>query len=314
MANKPKHLKPANDVPVVDLLLKCGAENTQHKLDALQIKYDASVPAHEAVGMLKRGHISRAFDNLVDVYTLYQIKKNKDYLIVGNWAFFCKKAGYAVRTVDDWLADIGILPEIFSAAIAESFGVTFQQIRLLGRGISAGSAEIKDGQLFVLGEPCTPENAQFKIDKLEKALQASKNELKVAQGHNRDKDALLAKKNEQIARYTGEANSKNLSPEEDAVLNFLAKQKRRFDDLAKPLEPGEFKALLSYGKRDENGARLPSDVTPRMRTAYIGFWESLRKQCNAAAVEADDMYGTGLDDKDKKPEWMTEGWKQRDKV
>jgi hypothetical protein len=68
------------------------------------------------------------------------------------------------------------------------------------------------------------------------------------------------------------------------------------------VEPGNCDALSSYGKRDDNDVPLPSSVTLRMRTAYVGFWNYLASLSADALETAYNIYGENV--VDPRGTWM----------
>lgn len=246
------------------------------------------------MGAIKAFDANIAQNEFLKIMALYRIKQAKDYKAGGlTWAEFCDAVGVPVRTIDLMITEAKPLLESFSANAAELCGMPLNKIRMLGKAVSANSAEIKDNCLIYGDEsiPLTPEyrddiqalierigeEAREKVEEAEATLSAKDKVLK-------SKEDLLNKQERELKKYEKDALKKGLTPQEDAYLQQMDALRITFDGYMLQLEP-DYQADLAA----QDGG------TPRMQAAYLSTLGYLHQQLSIAHQRAQDLFGTDED-------------------
>jgi hypothetical protein len=299
MANKPKAEKITDaEVAASKQIYTIARQEADLEIARLKTELAAEKEESRYEGILAKIDYDRVHNEFLKLAILYQVKQNKDYKKGGRtWDEFCEAHGYPRRTADQLLSEIKPLFHEFSAGSAGFFGllgVTFNKIRLLGKAVSGGSAEIKDGVLIYEDQqiPLSPEfkdDIEAVIDQLkedsEKLRKEKELDAKAKDKVLADKQKLLNKYSKDLAKLEGQAKAKELTPEEEGFLKKVEKLRLGFDGYLIQLDPDRMEEL-SF---DADPA-----PTPRMRAAYLAALDYMKKQILVAFEKATDMYGDAI--------------------
>lgn len=250
----------------------------------------------QAFGVLKKIEYDISHNQMLKYMVLSRIKQAKEYRKGGlTWAQFCEAIGESVRTADQILKEIRPLVSQFSAKFADFSGVDFSKIRMLGRAISADSAEITEDGMVIIGDetiPLAPDHRDELQAALERVFEAQQELLREKDANLRTKDRLIQDKQKLIerqakdlARYEDEAHKKGLTPTEDAFLHKMDTLRTGFDGYMLRIDPERCTEMC---------ARDADAPTPRMISAYLTTLDYMRKQLLAAYDTAQDMYGSAI--------------------
>jgi hypothetical protein len=263
----------------------------------------ASVLFREA-GRIEAMNYQRAQADFFMLIMLKRVKEAKEYRekLDMTWPQFCEAVGVKWRTIDDKLADIKPFKEEFLTAFVNFSGFELNKIRLIGEAISNGAVKIEGTTIIYDGQKIaiTPENKdeiQGVFEKIEttykKDLDDAQSEVRASKRVLKDKETLINKQAKLIDRYTGNARNKDLTPEEDGFLQQMENLKIGFDGYMLQAEPERIEELRSFAapRDEETGLHPPTDVSPRMRAAYLETLGYMRRQITAAYDTAVEMYG-----------------------
>lgn len=174
----------------------------------------------------------------------------------------------------------------------------FNKIRMLGKTISAGVAEIKNNCL-VYGDETIPLTPEYRDDiqaLIERIGDEAKEKLEEAEAQLSAKDKvlksktdLLNKQERALKKYENEAAAKGLTPDEDAFLQLMSNKSTSFEGYMLAMDP-DF-VMGNAG-----------DITPRMRACLIATHHYMKMQVLAAYDTAVLNYGSP----DLNPELMEE--------
>lgn len=253
----------------------------------------------ETIGSLKAISATVAHQELLKALTLYKLKETKAYKAGGlTWTEFCESIDMPVRTVDTMLSDLRPLFEEFSAATCRLSAIPFNKIRLLGKSISAGSAEIQNNCL-VYGDETIPLTPEYRDDiqaLIERIGEEAKEKLEETQAQLSAKDKvlkskqdLLNKQERELNKYERQAAAKGLTADEDAFLQLMSNKKTAFDGYMLSTDP-------------DFVMERAGEITPRMRSALISTLHYMKMQILAAYDTAVMNYGSP----DLNPEVMEE--------
>lgn len=238
----------------------------------------------------------------------------------GEWAAFCREGNIDLKNADYEISKFGDLKDELLLKFGVAVGFEINKIKYLtGSDSKKLGVEIKEETLYYKGDKVPTSEFSALImsvqDELQKEREERERDKRSQRNNLADREKTILKLRNDIDRYTGEANAKDMSPEEDAFLSFMDMHQRRFDGLILTVQPERCPALSSYGKRDETGAKLPSTVTIRMRSRYLQFWDYLLNQVTAYQNTAEETFlGGDMMNKNETPEWMSKEWHQRNKV
>lgn len=254
-------------------------------------------------GRIEAMNFHRAQSEFFMLVMLKRVKESKEYRekLDMTWTQFCESVGVKWRTIDDKLSELKPLKVEFMQAFVNFSGFDFNKIKYLAEASLTDSVKISGNCILYNGQEIaiTPENKdeiQAVLEKIEadhktRADEAEAN-LKAAKRSMRDKDALIEKKNKDLDRYTGHARAKDLTPEEDGFLQQMENLKIGFDGYMLQAEPQRIEELQTFAAaRDESGLHPPTEVTPRMRAAYLETLGYMRRQITAAHDTAVEMFG-----------------------
>lgn len=229
---------------------------------------------------------------------LHQVRQSKEYKKGGKtWDQFCEAHGYPRRTADQLISEIKPLFQEFSAGSAGFMGllgVTLSNIRLLGKAISAGSAEIENGCLIYDGQkiPLTPEykeDIEAVIDQIKEETVTLRKEKeldgKAKDRVLKDKEKKIQQLSKSLEKLEGQAKERELTPEEDGFLKKVDRLRLGFDGYLLQLDPHRVEELS-----------FDADLapTPRMRAAYLAALDYMKKQILVAFDVATEMYGNAI--------------------
>jgi len=299
MANKPKGQKVTDEqVEASKQIYAIARQEADLEMARLKGEMDAVHTEGRYEGILAKINYDILHNEFLKLAVLYQVRQSKEYKKGGKtWDEFCETHGYPRRTADQLLSEMKPLFNEFSAGSAGFsglLGITLNKIRLLGKSISAGSAEIKDGVLIYEDQqiPLSPEfkdDIEAVIDQIKEEASTLRKEKELdAKAKDRvlkDKEKVIQKLNRSLEKLEGQSKEKELTPEEDGFLKKVEKLRLGFDGYLLQLDPLRIEEL-SFDSD-------PSP-TPRMRAAYLAALDYMRKQILVAFDQATEMFGDAI--------------------
>lgn len=156
---------------------RIAREDADAEIAYMKDRLESTGVERELIGFIKRGHVQRRFDDLLDAVALYKAKTTKEHKRAGlTWAEFCEHAGYEVRTADRIIADLRPVFEAFSDNLSNFAKVRLNKIRYLGKSLSDNCPISTDANNVIIGDdviPFAPEN----IDDINAAIETLKDRL-----------------------------------------------------------------------------------------------------------------------------------------
>lgn len=181
------------------------------------------------MGILQTLKYFNTHNDVIKYATIYRIKESKEYKKMGmTWEEFCESVGESKKTIDTKLRDAGPLFEAFKSDSERLVGVQFNQVRYLGRKITAEGANI-DGNAIVVDGMRVELDTENK-DEIKSLIQAMKEREKA------EREALknqLEKEKKDRDKIIKEA-TKGLEAEKDALVKELTAAKSKLPDLDVP--------------------------------------------------------------------------------
>lgn len=298
MESKTKSKKMDAQVAAGNEIYNIARKDADAEMLRLKSEIEAEKEESRYEGILAKIDYDIIHNEFLKLAVLYRVKQSKDYKKGGKtWAEFCDAHGYPVRTADQLLAEMRPIFEEFSAGSAGFLGLlglTFNKIRYLGKAISAGSAEIKDGCL-VYDDQLIPLDVDHK-DEIEAVLDQLKDDAETAKKEKalevkakdrvlNDKEKAIQKLHKTLEKLEGQAREKNLTPEEDGFLKKVDFLRTAFDGYLLQLDPERMEELSKHND---------PPPTPRMRAAYLSALDYMKKQILVAFEVATEMYGNAV--------------------
>lgn len=280
------------EAKAVEEVYTLARQHADAEMAKLRGEIDAIREEAQALGVLQKIEYDLAHNQMLKYVVLHRIKQAKEYRKGGlTWAQFCDAIGEPVRSIDQILAEIRPLVVGFSAKLADFTGMDFNKIRLLGRCISADSAEItEDGMVLIAGEriPLTPDHRDDLQAALEQVIETNAKILADKDATIRakdkvlkDKQTLIERQAKELAKLEDAAFKAGMTPLEEAFIKRMENLRVSFDGYMLKVDPER----CELGKAD-------AENTPRMVAAYLTTLDYMRKQLLAAYETAQDMYGS----------------------
>lgn len=224
--------KKAHDNEAAQEVYALAQADANRQMAELREQMDAVRQESYVMGAVKAFDVNIAQNEFLKIMALYRIKQAKDYKAGGmTWVQFCDAVGAPQRSVDRMIEEARPLFESFSANVAEIAGMPFNQIRLLGKTISANLAEIQNNCLVYGDEsiPLTPDHAEDIQALIERISDEAKAKLADAESDIRTKDKQLKSQNDlirtqerELTRFEREVKTRGLTPEEASLLDKIA--------------------------------------------------------------------------------------------
>ena len=247
-----------------------------------------------AIGSIKTNKVHRDFANFLDALVLYRTHKDKTYKKHGlTWDKFCEAVGYDRRQADRIISEVAPIFEAFSDNLPVLYGVTFNDIRWLGKNKTDKlSGFSDDGKSLTIGNeqiPATPEDITAYITHQKENYQA---ELKEKDATINAQKKVLANnekfkiaKEREIEKLEGQAKEKGLLPEEEGFLKKVEFLRTAFDGYLLQLDPHRMEELSKHND--------PAP-TPRMRAADLSALDYMKKQILIAFEVATELHGNAI--------------------
>lgn len=204
-----------------------------------------------SLGVIKANKAYRDYSNLLDAVVLYRMHKDKTYKKQGlTWEAFCVAAGYERRTADRIVADITPVVEAFSDNLSALAGITFNDVRYLGKTNPDILSGFDENGNPVFGEgkiPFTPEDVAAYV-KQQKESHKQEIEEKDATIRTKErlisaKEAVITKMERELARLEKTVQKTDLTEEEQDAVNLLQEVQRDFiqwiADIKRKIKPGQ---------------------------------------------------------------------------
>jgi len=264
-------------------------------IERLKREIGATAEIHEAMGAIKKMKADRELDRIIESMLLWKLHKNGRYKDLGlTWSEVCEKLDVRERSGYKILEDVQAVYDAFSANFAELLGLKFNEIKMLGRSISAKMAEIEEGSIVYKDQkvPLSDKEAvqsvlddlREEMKKLQEEKKKKEEELEVERrAHERNleaKEEVIKRQESHMKRIEMVAEEKGLDPEEYAFLQKMESLRLQFDSwYMQNLDPERMLEFLGEEKE-----------TVRMRAAYLTTLDYIKKQILAAWDTADAMY------------------------
>jgi phage shock protein A len=135
------------------------------------------------------------------------------------WAEYCERIGESQRSVDRILNDIGPIVDDFSAKLADTLGLPFNKIRMLGKKVGEGFGKLAENELIINDEiiPLTPDNKDEIVAAIDSLVDTHKKEQK-------ELKAKLDRATKETDKIVDEA-TKGLTLERDALIKEVGRLK-----------------------------------------------------------------------------------------
>ena len=154
-------------------------QGLEAEIERLKTEAEATRSDSEAIGACVAIDLNITFNRLLKFLVMYKAIKAKEYKKHGlNVKEFCQSVGEQYRNAHNILEDIAPVFESFSAKIALFSGCKLNEIRLLGREISAKNALFKDGVIVYEGEKYAPSDLKSFLDRVEASYEERLNDYK----------------------------------------------------------------------------------------------------------------------------------------
>ncbi|MFA5183317.1 MAG: hypothetical protein WC405_18540 [Syntrophales bacterium] len=296
MANKPKEQKTTDaQYEAAKEIYNVAKKEGDVEIARLNSELEAVREESRFEGILDKIDYDIAHNEFLKILTLYRVKQTKDHRKGGKtWDEFCDAHGYPRRTADRLIEEIKPLFGQFSAKLAGLSGIGFNNIRLLGKSVSANLAEIEDGCLIYGDQkiPLTPEykdDIEAIIDQIKEEAETAKKEKDLdAKAKNRvlkEKEKTINKLHKALEVLEGQAKEKNLTPEEEGFMKKVDGLRLGFDGYLLQLDPE---------RMDDLSFDTDPTPTPRMRAIYLASLDYMKKQILVAYERATEMYGNAI--------------------
>jgi len=290
MAGKPREPRAHDEIADASKqMYALGKGDADQQLAAMREEMDVLREESFGMGALHAIESNITYNEFLKAMTLYRVKQSKSYKAGGmTWDAFCEARGLERRRVDEMLDDIRSIADTFSANFAGFCGLPFNKIRMLGKHVSADSAEIKDNCLIYGDEsiPLTPEyrddiqalierigeETKEKVETLEAAVSAKDKVLK-------SKGDVINKMERDLKKFEKDAAAKGLTLDEDAFLQLMSNKSTSFDGYMLSMDP-------------DFVMERAGEITPRMRACLISTLHNMKMQILAAYDTAVLNYGS----------------------
>jgi transcriptional regulator with XRE-family HTH domain len=258
-------------------------------------KEEAIANIYEMSGKIKAASFNKAQSEFLELLMLKQVKDAKEYRekFGMTWEQFCNHVGVNRRTIDNILIDLKPFKVEFLAKFANFAGFPINKIKYLEEPILAGVAKIEGNEIVCMGERIPfeweyREDFQELLNKLQEEHKAQIEErdadLRTKDRLLKDKENVIRKQARDLSKYEKSAETKGLTPEEDAYLQRMENLRTAFDGFYMfEVDPEVMTELWS-----------DNDPTPRMRAAYLSTLDYMRKQILAAYDIATVRYGNPI--------------------
>lgn len=267
-------------------IYRVAREEADIELKKLRSEMEVKGSQREAMGILKKIHHDRAYNNLIEAVVLFRIKENKLYKEGGlNWEDFCEAINIDRREADRIITDIRPIFERFSDNLSSFLGVTFNKIRYLGK------VNPDNLSSFVTGDP---EETEALIDKLKGEILLQKEEFTAQKkAHERvqaDLHKTIVKLEKNLIRSQGVLADSDLSDEEAAFMKQMEALRLAFDGLLINADPENIEALA-----------LERDPSPRIRAAIISTIYYMRMEILKLYDVVEQTYGDAIMNPEQSP-------------
>lgn len=224
--------KKAHDNEAAQEVYELAQADAKRQMEELRDQMEAVRQESYVMGAVKAFDANIAQNEFLKIMALYRIKQAKDYKAGGmTWAQFCDAVGVAQRSADRMIEEARPLFESFSANVAEIAGMPFNQIRMLGKAVSANLAEIENNCLVYGDEsiPLTPDHVddiQALIERIGEEAKAAKHDaeasIRAKDKVLKSKEDVIKKQEKDLARFEREVKARGLTPEEASLMDKIA--------------------------------------------------------------------------------------------
>lgn len=269
-------------------IYKAAEDKYTGEIERLKREILATAEFHEALGAIKKIQVDREFDRVMESMLLWKLHKNGRYKELGlTWSEVCQRLGVAERSAYRIVEEVRGLYDQFSAKVAEFLGLKFNEIKMLGRAVSANLAEIEEEHIIYKDHKIPindTEALQTMLDDIREEMKRLKEEadadIKALKRVSESKDEVIHKLEKEIQKLEGQAKSSGLTIDEQTFLKKIETFRRAFDGVMVMVDPERMEDL----SKDK-------EPTKRMKIAYIELLDYMRRQLNIAYEFAIDAYG-----------------------
>jgi microcompartment protein CcmL/EutN len=278
------------------------------EMTRLRADIDANKEEAFSVGVIRTNKAYRDYGKFLDVLVLYRMQKSKAYKKAGmTWEEFCEAAGYPRRTAETMIAEIAPMFDALRQNLPVLAGITFNDIRWLGKAMAAGSAAFaEDGKSMTIGEdqiPATHEDIAAYINHQREVHKTEKEELEAKLSATKkvmaDKERLINKQELALKRMEKKVDLSELTEAEQDAINLLTEVQYAFQqgilDIKKMIQPHEAPeiALRSYYFLLLFVQKLCTDEREKLNLAYADAgdcpWDILEQEIPDPAAMVDNL-------------------------
>lgn len=251
---------------------------------------------YRAAGAIDALRMMSSHTQMLMWVTLYKVKKRKDYKARGvTWDQFCDEIlGMRKRTVDQKLLDIRPVIEQYDADLNNLVGFSHSQIKLIGRAVGDGDAQMDGDEIVYDGEryPLKPESKNDIMALLnhikedhQRRIEEADDKVSDMEQRLKAKDALAKKSREEAADLKEKLERRDLEAQGDEYEN------AEEQDLILAVEKDliVFNGLM-IGMDPRNKKRL-KDPTPRLKAEYLAALYKMRERIMTAYDGAVEKFG-----------------------
>lgn len=242
--------------------------------------------AHEIIGRVQANTLMTKFANVSSLVHLKNIKDSKIYRdlpMVGTWDKYCEYIGLSRQKVDEDLANLAAFGEDFLLT-CQQFSLGYRDLRKLRQLTHDGTVQVTEDAIEISGQRI-PLDADHKED-LQSAIewvieQQSQTVVELEaqkKAHARVQEEThksMVKLQKDLDKLTREAKAKDLTPEEDAVIQQIENLQTSF--------LGYLLQVRSLVEADD----IPGT---RAKAALVAFLNQARMELNAYYDTAYDRH------------------------
>ncbi len=265
----------------------------ERELAAMRVEMDAVRLESFGLGAIRAIDANIAYNEVLRLKTLSRVKQNKSYKAGGmTWKQFCEAVGTPDRTADRMIDEIKEIDDKIFATVANLCNYDLNEIRMLGKIVSASVAEIRDDAL-VYGDkviPLAPESREDIRELIERIEETGRTALADAQATMKETEKVnerllkektteIQAKDKKIDELVAKVTAKKMNLNETGFLQSMNSLRLCFDDDYMP-EVNPEAAMADF-----------PEVTSRMRAALISTIGYMKMEISAAYDAAVNLYG-----------------------
>jgi len=277
--------------PVSEAVMDVVALEQQREEQAKQAQVDREqriAECHQFIGRIQAVNMVEKLATVSTLMWLKDVKESKLYADlpgIETWDKFCESLGKSRRLIDEQLLNLQAFGADFLETVS-SLRVGYREMKKL-RQLSHDGAVVIDAEAVVIGEeriPLTPDHR----DDLQAAIEGLIEQQAAMQGEveaqkkafdrvQADTRKSMIKLQQDLDKFTAQAEAKGLTPEEDAFVQKCENARITIDGFLNQFDPSI--------------NPLPDDATPRMKAALMHTLAWFKRCIIASYDTAGDLYG-----------------------